>query len=103
MIIIDRTFKGTEDLHEYLRTLSGFIEATKEEHEAWIYDAPLWTSPSNFLGCELIYRNENVGPIVAVNIGTTHRGSKNLSFDTLKGSYKFSYCHVKFFNKLYDK
>lgn len=103
MIIIDRTFKGAKDLHAYLREKAGFFEASKEEKEAWIYDAPLWTSPSNFLGCELIYHGEDVGPITMVNIGTTHRGNKNLSFETEKGSYKFSYCHVKFFNKLFGK
>lgn len=103
MIIIDQTFKGADDLHEYLRTQAGFKEATQEEREAWKYNTPLWTSPSNFIGCDLIYRGEEVGPITEVHIHTTARGLKAISFNTAKGNYKLSYSSVRFHNKLYGK
>lgn len=103
MIIIDQTFKGATDLHEHLRTQAGFKEASKAEQEAWKYDTPLWTSPSNFIGCDLIYHGDEVGPITEVHIHTTKRGQKAISFNTANGNYKFSYSEVRFFNKLYGQ
>src|SRR5574343_1462057 len=103
MIILNTIFHGLTDLHEYLRNKSGFLEASQEEKEAWKYDTPLWTSPSNFIGCDLIYRGEEVGSITDVHIHTTNSGQKAISFNTASGNYKFSYSEVRFFNKLYDQ
>lgn len=103
MVIIDKAFSGISDLHQYLQRQSGFKEALKAEQEAWKYDTPLWTSPSNFIGCDLIYRGDEVGPITEVHIHTTKRGQKAISFNTANGNYKFSYSHVRFFNRLYGQ
>lgn len=103
MVIIDKTFSGALDLHQHLREQSGLKQASQEEKEAWKYDTPLWTSPSNFIGCDLIYRGKEVGPITKVHIYTTKRGQKAINFNTASGSYKFSYSEVRFFNRLYDQ
>lgn len=105
MIIINKVFKGASELHAYLRERAGFIEATKEEKEAWNYDTPLWTSPSNFIGCDLIYGGEEVGAIIGVYIRKSfHKKSTNkvISLETESGYYKFSNSSVRFKNALYD-
>ncbi len=103
MIIIERTFKNAEELHEYLRNKSGLVKATDEELDAWNFGIPLWTSPSNFIGCDLIHKGEEVGPITGVHIITAvSSGRKTISYDTEMGNYRLTNCLMRFHNKLYD-
>jgi very-short-patch-repair endonuclease len=105
MVIIDRAFKGAEDLHAYLRERAGFKEATQEEKENWRYHTPLWTSPSNFIGCDLIHKGKEVGKVIAVSLRPSlnkQSTTKVMSLQTESGCYKFSNCDIRFKNALYD-
>jgi len=105
MVIIDRAFKGAEDLHAYLRDKAGFKEATPEEKANWRYHTPLWTSPSNFIGCDLIHKGQEVGKVIAVNLRPSlnkQSTTQVMSLQTKSGCYKFATCDIRFKNALYD-